>query len=545
MLEIGEAKGDITFYEEGMCMLGWGNPKNVIRGVAMPLTARAVVVSDTARGGRVAYLSADLCFLSLALRRRVMERLAEDPGLGLSEHNTALAATHTHSGPNGFGGHLYLDISAPGFSDTIFRALAERFVDVLRAACRRSRPGRAYYHSAEVPLSSPVMWNRAPHAYSRNHDVRPMSRDRSDEAVDRRVRVVRFDDASGRPVASVQWVALHGTTIHADNQLLHPDHMGIAAQHVEAWADARYGSRDFVAVFAQGAAGDVSPNYRIAPGRRLRVGRYDDDFKSAEHCGAAVARAAESALHFADRDGTEIAGPIAGRIRYVCLAQRGPETPTTSARLGLAMALGTDEGPGPLYPARRVVQKLAAWRTKRGLDPKVPFVDLGAGEDGRLFDRVRVDGALLSLRVPGMDHLRALRRVNALGKDWISRVLPLQLLRLGSLLVAPVPCEPTTVAGRRLEKIVRDAWAQPVTDVVVNGYANAYALYLVTPEEYDEQHYEAACTVFGRASLDAYGAELARLAGDLHQGREADLGEAVPPLDLAQLGHGRFVGPRA
>jgi neutral ceramidase len=84
---------------------------------------------------------------------------------------------------------------------------------------------------------------------------------------------------------------------------------------------------------------------------------------------------------------------------------------------------------------------------------------------------------------------------------WIPQVLPAQVLRLGTLVIAAVPVEPSTIAGRRLAASVR---RRPEETVVVNGYANAYAGYLVTPEEYDHQHYEAACTMFGRWSLPAW-----------------------------------------
>lgn len=559
LLEIGAAKVDITAFEPGMLMLGWGHPRNAIAGVGMPLHARAVVLRDPVQDRKVAYLCADLCFITLLLRRRVMAAL-QKLDLGLGEHNTMLTATHTHSGPNGYSGHLYYNISAPGFSDHVFRALVDGFTAALREADRRRAPGRVYYHTGEVPLTDAVMFNRSVRAYNRNADVVEVPQDRSDEAVDRTMRLLRFDDAQGQPLGALSWLPLHPTTIHYENQLLHPDHKGIAADQLERWARERYGARDFVAIFAQEASGDVTPNYRYDRARGLMVGRHDEDLRSAEHCGAVQARLARRLLEVAPREGTEIQGPIGGVVRYARLANRTVEArftdgvqdrTTTSARIGLAMAQGTDEGPGPLFRLQRLPKWLRERRARAtggasDEDPKVPFVDLGLGRRGRLFDAIPVENRLLmSLPAPAMAHFRKLARARALGDAWVPDVLPVQLLRIGPVLVAALPCEPTVVAGRRLRATLRAASGPPVLDVVVNGYANAYSSYLCTPEEYQEQHYEAACTLFGPWTLAVYQAELAalaaRLGGDVVD--EGDLGVEPPVAELAQLGHGRFVVP--
>lgn len=553
MLEIGAAKADITFYEEGMCMLGWGHPRNTIAGVGMPLLARAVVIRDPARDTKIAYLCADLCFVSMTLHQRVMELLRAAPELGLDAHNTVLTATHTHSGTNGFGGHLYYDISGPGFSERVFESIASAFVAALREADRRRVPGRAYYHTGAIPLGEPVMFNRSPEAYNRNADVVKVSHARADEAVDRTVRALRLDDASGKPIAAVHWIGLHATLIHSDNRLLHPDHSGVAAAEVERWAREAHGSPDFVAIFAQGTSGDVTPNFRLDPARGLRVGRFDDDLASAWFCGSVEARVARAVLEAAPAQGAEIHGPIAGVTRYVRMTRRPVaarftdgrrDRVTTDARLGLAMAMGTDEGQGPLHALEPLLNALRDRRAKADPeDPKVPFLDLSAGDRGRLFDRLPIDDRVFSIPLPAMGHFRRLARAKALSGPWISTVVPVQLVRLGEVYLAAVPCEPTTVAGRRLRETVRAALSEPARDVIVNGYANANTLYLTTPEEYRQQHYEAGCTLFGPWSLGAYQEALDALASALRGGAAGDLGDEVPPPDRAQLAAGRFVGP--
>jgi neutral ceramidase len=82
--------------------------------------------------------------------------------------------------------------------------------------------------------------------------------------------------------------------------------------------------------------------------------------------------------------------------------------------------------------------------------------------------------------------------------------LPLQLAQLGSLAIAAVPFELTTMAGRRLKRDLLASLAPAgVTRVVIAGLANAYAGYVATREEYASQHYEGASTHFGPWTLAA------------------------------------------
>lgn len=97
--------------------------------------------------------------------------------------------------------------------------------------------------------------------------------------------------------------------------------------------------------------------------------------------------------------------------------------------------------------------------------------------------------------------------------------LPMQVLRIGQLLVVGVPAEFTCVAGRRLVQRLQPLLQRADTRVVVTNYANGYAGYVTTPEEYDAQHYEGASTLYGRHTLDAYLEELERLTRALVSGQ--------------------------
>jgi neutral ceramidase len=84
-----------------------------------------------------------------------------------------------------------------------------------------------------------------------------------------------------------------------------------------------------------------------------------------------------------------------------------------------------------------------------------------------------------------------------------------------------------------------------VTEVVALGYANAYAGYVTTPEEYAEQDYEGASTHFGKWTLPAYLTLLKELAGELRSGAHSP-DETLPPhfssADLAERSYRRPAG---
>ena len=74
--------------------------------------------------------------------------------------------------------------------------------------------------------------------------------------------------------------------------------------------------------------------------------------------------------------------------------------------------------------------------------------------------------------------------------------------------IAPVPGEFTTMAGRRMRETIRKT-VEEVSDgtntkVVVAGLSNTYTHYITTFEEYQKQRYEAASTIYGPHTLQAY-----------------------------------------
>ena len=546
MLEIGACKTDITVWEPGLGMMGWGMVENRCESVATPLSARAFVLRDPNAAARVALICVELCFVSIALRQRVCEILrTERPDLKLDLHNVMMMATHTHSGPGGFTHYPFYNVTIPGFAPTVLEGLARRIADAIVEADAAAVPGQVRYGEGAFDDDLEVAFNRSVPSYNRNEDVDPVDPDRPHLALDRTMRLLRFDTVDGRPIGSINWFAVHCTSIHSDNTAIHFDNKGYAAQFTEH--DLMDGDEDApVSAFAQGATGDVTPNFRRHPGRPFMRGKYADDDKSARFNGRLQADQALDVLEQAGQ-ATPVPATLAFAHTFVDFSnvQIDPEfvdgqtgLHTAPAEIGMAMFFGTEEGPG----LPRQLRVLQGWASKarryvgrsardRGIEraqaEKIPWVQSG---------RRRLLGMRRLRRLPLpwnlTEQLRLVRRLDTDHPDpkpWTPNVLPVQLFKIGDVAIAAVPGEFTTVAGARVRQTV--AQALECEHVILAGYANAYAGYVTTPEEYEVQDYEGASTHFGKWTLPAWQMQFDRLARRmLDHKAEPEPDEPQPPV---------------
>lgn len=557
-LQCGFGRADMSAFEPEMTMFGWGDRRNRARRVHTPLFARAFVVHDPTARESVAFVAIDALLVGQSLWQAVGDALADAPAetpdgrpLALPLERLVLVATHTHSGPSGYGHHFWEVFNAPGFSPPVFAALTHAIASAIRTAANALTPASLALSRGVVPLSAGIAFNRSWFAYNQNRDVAPVTRARRDEATDRTTTVLRAHAPDGRLIGLVHWFATHGTTVHADNDALHPDHKGLVAMALEA--------DGLGVVCAQECCGDVSPNYRWDRRRGHTVGRHDDDLASAAH--VAQGQLAEI-RRLLGAPGVPLAPTLKVATRYVDFAHAPASARftfdtkdhhTTPALLGLSMAQGTAEGPGPLRDHRWLTRSLSALATLTDrsarllgraptLDPKVPFIDIARGESGRLL------GALPVRLTPPLDPTfswvgAAVRRGGTHPGSWVPQTLPLQLVTIGSFALVACPFELTTVSGRRLRDTVATSLGTSADHVVVSPYANAYVGYLTTFEEYQVQHYEAGYTLFGPHTLAALQTAYADLARELTTTAAPAPGPRPARVDTAHLLKVRFSTP--
>lgn len=123
--------------------------------------------------------------------------------------------------------------------------------------------------------------------------------------------------------------------------------------------------------------------------------------------------------------------------------------------------------------------------------------------------------------------------------QWQPTRVDTQMFRLGHVLIAGLPGEFTTMAGRRMRRSISEAAnnikTDPDTKVVLAGMANAYTHYITTFEEYQVQRYEGGAVLYGPHTLAAYQRQYRRLTERLLKSNSAreytEMG--VPPPDLS------------
>lgn len=557
----GAAREDVTCFEPGIQLFGWGMPKNIAEGVATPMYSRALVLS--AGASSTAIVLVDIGTITLTLRRAAIERLREiAPECDVPDESIFITATHTHSGPSGYSEYLFYGFSGPALSASIVGTYANGIASAIAKAWREREHVEVRVADGEMPLATPIAFNRSLHPYLQNSEVAGAKLS-SEEATRRVMTMLRVDRASDRtPLAVVSWFATHATSIHSDQTKIHGDNRGLAALSLEARLSKESG-RDVVAMFPQEAAGDVTPNFRPDRKRKLVVGMCDDDHESALFVAKALCDLAHSIYRESSTQPVEPA-TISCSLRYVHMSGRLVNTSTPTGKqarlgdavMGLGFVEGTKEGPGPLQAVHPLMRKVTNWlrRTRKGRGRqlaarhgnKIPFLDTGKGVEGRLVGTFSLKHPVL----PGAfdPTVATYKRYMATGalddNPWTPTTLPFQALKIGNLGIFTVPGEPTTMTGQRIrEAIYQELGACAPEKTVIAGYSNDYTSYITTEEEYYEQWYEGASTLFGPYTQLAMQEILTDLAKHIWKGQSLTLPNDSPPSfrkDLYELR--KFVG---
>lgn len=526
-------------------LLGWGDPRQIARRAATEIHSRAVYWEDPS-GGRLVFVSVEVCFISESLRRGVMNRLKSDADLSfLREEEVVLTATHTHSAPGAYCHSILYNVPSKGYSPEVYETYVSGMIHSIREAWAARAPAILRHGAGEIPLREPVAFNRAIEAWNRNRDTEKFSASGRDQALYRVMDVISVRDLSGKPIALISWFAVHCTTLHRDFRAVHSDNKGLAAIQVERHFSER--GHEMVALFAQGAAGDVSPNFKKYWFKRDVRGAFRDDEQSCDFNAEIQARYAIGIA--------ENARPVEGSGIDSVLSHhdctRIPVPPewvggqeglsTGPAALGCPFMGGTAEGGGmsrlglALFTA---ALKTAYWIKRRKIRNRYQGVKVICVEltEGKVFGDARpADLPIPSVLDPVIRVMRFWSRLRVFrGETMTPHVLPFQLFRLGNVGFIAGPGEFTTTAGKRIRELLLPVLAARGMDrLIFSGYANSYAGYITTEEEYDIQGYEGACTHFGRYTLLGYMALFRQLA---HQwtGSEvpgARIPEVPPPAE--------------
>jgi neutral ceramidase len=504
----GVGIADVTGEPWGIGMMGYGMRFQRTVGIHLRQRSRAFVFVDRASGRRLVYVVADVGMFFRNVTDAVLARL--DPSL-YDETNVVLTATHTHAGVGGYSCDRLYNMTTGGFRPHTFDALVDGVVASIEQAHADLAPARLVLSRGQLRDASV---NRSPQAFARDPDH---DRATFPDGVDPATTLLRVE-RDGQLVGAIHWFATHGTSLSNRNMLISGDNKGYAAYRWEREVNGvdYLAQPHVVTAFAQTNAGDMSPNVPDAT-----CGPTDDQFENTRIIGR---RQADSAQELAASAGDGVDGGLDTALRYVHLPQldvSGQWTPdgrphrTGRAVLGAAFAAGTKEGPGAPFCHEGVDDNPALYAASNALFRVRP--DLGDAQWPK------------TMLIP----------CGALG--WTAETLPVQLVRLGPLVVLTLAHEVTIVAGLRLRRAVALALDVPVDSVLVQGYANDYAGYLTTPEEYAEQRYEGGHTMFGRWQLPAYLQEVTAVALQLRDDAQPRRVTGAPRPRVAAARPGRPV----
>ncbi len=501
---VGAGKGDMTGAIAGQGMMGYSDAEQIANGLLQRTWARAYIIADAETGHRVLFITADIACVFTSHHQTLLAELSKRYGDTYNVHNVNINATHNHNSCGGTSWDYAYVLAAKGHRHNSFRAEIDGLLDAVEAAHRSLGPGTVELGHSELHNASA---NRSLPAFERNPAA---DRNHFPNHIDPQVTAIRLR-RGGSTIGEITWFATHGTSLTDANFLIGPDNKGYAAYLGEQ------SDPTVVSAHAQTNAGDMTPNMwlrKMHPGgptadnraNRIIIGqRQHNAGKAALSSARSMSRSGvDSATRYVDMANVAISGHYTptGRSARTSPAMMGAAAAATSqedntrSQLGflnegvrneLAMALGAGATP---TPAQWIIDNQA---------PKAILFPLG-------------------IMPP---------------RPWISQTLPVQLIRVGDLVLVGISGEATIVSGLRIRRIAADALKVPLENVLLQGYSNGYSQYVTTPEEYVSQQYEGGETMFGRWTLCAYMQEVDKMARAMARGSALPVG--ARPADNSGL----------
>ena len=516
---IGSGIYDITGAAAEIDMMGYANLQELDNGIHSRLWARAFVVVDKNSKRRIVFVNNDLGMVFQSIKQGVIKKLGERFGSLYNDRNVMLSATHTHAGPGGYAYHTLFNLTVRGFYRQNYDAIVNGIVEAITQAHNNLEPGTIFINKGTL---SNTAKNRSIEAYNKNPQD---ERDKYAHTTDKSMTLLKFVNGQGEAIGTVNWHAVHGVSMSNKNKLISGDNKGYAAYLFEQAQGSDYQkNKTFVAAFAQANEGDSSPNiFPLADDGNCD--KFDcNDIKRTQIIGQ---RQFEKARELFQSAQQPLTGDVDFRHQYLAMENTvvdpeftdGRTQHTCAAALGYPFAAGTSDGAGVssiFHPGQVKGNPLVNW-----------LRDVIAKPTQALEECQKPKAILLAV---------------GLNKPaWIPQHMPVQLFKIGKLLIAGVPGEFSTMAGRRLKTMLKEKFQHQVDTVVIAGLSNSYAGYVTTPEEYEQQNYEGGFTAFGKWTFSAYLQGFSHIANDMlndqpslkgatPENLETHTGSLIPPV---------------
>lgn len=508
-LLIGTGKSNITDRRKGLQLQGMADPEQRSTDVLHDLFARAFYFEQGAE--KFAIVIADIWSCTRLLKENVLVALEDNQITDLRKENLLIAGTHTHSAPGGFAGYSLFEQPVGKIDPTTLALLTQGITDAIASAIEHKKAGKIFFAKGNLPNCG---YQRSMAAYLNNPESERLHYASPTDTDMLLLKFVQLENGTEKLIGCLNWYAIHPTDLGQFNTRISGDNKGLASQKTEAAAQTRFSAPDFVAAFANSNAGDVSGN---------QVFTVKDDQAYDQQLEKNASLQYQKAIEILEQADQEIHSEFHSayaEVDFSDLYIESKQERTYPYALGLSSAAGSSEDSIPRY-----------------LDPlsqKVKTVDPIIKEGLTLTDLSQLGIWTQYMLISTLMALKfGTKLPQFLGESLkkghqpkpiifapmkksriVPHRLPLQLLRVGPLVIAAIPGEITTMAGRRLRHQIQSAYAKKsiaVQEVAITSYANDYAQYITTKEEYEKQHYEGASTPFGPYTLDAYLQEFERL----------------------------------
>uniref|UniRef100_A0A4W3KHD5 Neutral ceramidase n=1 Tax=Callorhinchus milii TaxID=7868 RepID=A0A4W3KHD5_CALMI len=477
---IGVGRADCTGPIADLPLMGYAKPGQNAAGLHTRLYSRAFIVADSDDSKRVVFVSADIGMVSQKLRLKVSLELKTKYGNLYRQDNVVLSGTHTHSGPAGYFQYTLFILTGKGYIKPSINALVNGIVKSIDIAHKNMKPGRIFINKGAVDGSN---INRSPFSYMNNPEA---ERKRYKSDTDKKLVLLKMVDMDGHGLGALSWFAVHPVSMNNTNLLVSSDNMGHASYLFEQEKNmgSLPGQGPFVAAFASTNLGDVSSNTR-GP-HCVNTGESCNNPDSTCPVGGA-------SMCMSSGPGKDMFESTAIIGQNIFNKAKGR---TCKPALGHSFAAGTTDGVGAFNFTQGAVEGDPFWDAIRDMLLGKPSSEIQECQHPKpiLFSTGEMTKPL----------------------PWHPEIVDVQILTIGTLAIAAVPGEFTTMSGRRLREAVKNELESTgllkEVDVVVAGLSNAYTHYITTYEEYQIQRYEAASTIYGPHTLSAYIQEFRSLA---------------------------------
>jgi hypothetical protein len=213
---------------KGLPLAGYGARKGAAStGTHDPIRAKAIAFSAGDRTGVIA--GADILLINEALASSVAQRVSSR----LGRDQIYFMATHTHSGPGGWGNWWAENLVAGAPSSEGMSVLAEGMASAIEAALANLEVATLSYGKAVVP------------EHIRNRLLG------ADSPVDPSLQVVKITGRGGKSLGALVSYAAHPTVLDDDNLLFSAEYPGVLERSLESlWGG--------TVVFCAGPVGSMS-----------------------------------------------------------------------------------------------------------------------------------------------------------------------------------------------------------------------------------------------------------------------------------------------